>query len=413
MLYICALAFLTGCGNDNPTGGGGSQATISSFSPAQVSRGQQHIEGLIQGTNLTGIVAVSLGDGLVVEEFSSTSSTQIEVRFSVTANAAAGQRTITVGTSHGAVTAGALLSVSNNKAPSAAFSSSPSSGARNTTFTFDASGSEDSDGTVDAYRWDFGDGETDNGRIVTHKFSKLGTFEVKLTITDNDQGSDSAIHEVEVLEGKAPTARFFVTPETGDVRTVFTFNASNSADPDGSITAYKWNFGDGATATGMIVEHQYHTQKVYEVELTVTDNTELEGYTIKSVSIAEFDEAKAKKEIEDVVVEFFELYSKLEKLDADTIVQGFAVTDECKGRDREKKIIEEQQEILKHTQATILGPIDILIHENHVEANAVVSANFKWEEKDGTTGEGDAEHDFTLIFLDDRWQICNFTVIGL
>ena len=50
------------------------------------------------------------------------------------------------------------------------------------------------------------------------------------------------------------------------------FDGSASSDPDGTISSYSWNFGDGTTGTGAKPAHTYTTVKVYTVTLTVTDN---------------------------------------------------------------------------------------------------------------------------------------------
>ena len=50
-----------------------------------------------------------------------------------------------------------------------------------------------------------------------------------------------------------------------------TFDASESTD-DGKITAYEWDFDDGETATGPMVEHRYLWPRNYEVVLTLTDD---------------------------------------------------------------------------------------------------------------------------------------------
>lgn len=50
------------------------------------------------------------------------------------------------------------------------------------------------------------------------------------------------------------------------------FSASDSYDPDGSIVNYSWEFGDGSTASGIIVQHSYSSPGVYSVNLTVTDD---------------------------------------------------------------------------------------------------------------------------------------------
>ncbi|MFE3556501.1 PKD domain-containing protein [Streptomyces sp. NPDC059193] len=54
--------------------------------------------------------------------------------------------------------------------------------------------------------------------------------------------------------------------------TTCSFDASSTTD-DGTITSYRWTFGDGTTGTGKTVSHTYAPDKVYTVTLTVTDNT--------------------------------------------------------------------------------------------------------------------------------------------
>ncbi len=51
------------------------------------------------------------------------------------------------------------------------------------TATFDASSSQ-GDNEIDAYVWDFGDGEVGSGQVVTHTYESAGSYSVKLTITD-------------------------------------------------------------------------------------------------------------------------------------------------------------------------------------------------------------------------------------
>jgi PKD repeat protein len=50
------------------------------------------------------------------------------------------------------------------------------------------------------------------------------------------------------------------------------FDGSGSADTDGSITSYAWEFGDGSTGTGATPQHTYASAGTYTVKLTVTDD---------------------------------------------------------------------------------------------------------------------------------------------
>jgi len=89
-----------------------------------------------------------------------------------------------------------------NDAPVAVFSVNPQTGDLNTSFTFDATGSYDSeDGNRDLQvRWDFeGDGTWDypaknftKNKIIVHKFESAGTYSVRLQVKDS-QGAVSAV----------------------------------------------------------------------------------------------------------------------------------------------------------------------------------------------------------------------------
>jgi len=66
------------------------------------------------------------------------------------------------------------------------------------------------------------------------------------------------------------------------------FNASQSYDPDGNITKYIWDFGDGSNETlppqnGSFVVHTYRTVGSFKVTLTVVDN----GNQAENLSAAE------------------------------------------------------------------------------------------------------------------------------
>jgi PKD repeat protein len=80
-------------------------------------------------------------------------------------------------------------------------------------------------------------------------------------------------------------ASFIYEPLTPYVGKAVTFDASASYDPDGTIVNYAWDFGDGTTATGIIVNHAYSFEGTFTVTLTVTDNDELTNVTVSNVTI--------------------------------------------------------------------------------------------------------------------------------
>lgn len=71
---------------------------------------------------------------------------------------------------------------------------------------------------------------------------------------------------------KPPVAVASATPSGGDVPLAVSFSSAGSTDPDGSITAYLWDFGDGSTSTLANPNHTYTAAGPFVAHLTVTDN---------------------------------------------------------------------------------------------------------------------------------------------
>lgn len=87
----------------------------------------------------------------------------------------------------------------SNAAPKASFTYSCSELACD----FDGTDSEDSDGTIASYEWEFGDGATGADATTSHTYGAGGTFTVTLTITDDGGISDSNTQDVTVTEPSA------------------------------------------------------------------------------------------------------------------------------------------------------------------------------------------------------------------
>jgi PKD repeat protein len=80
----------------------------------------------------------------------------------------------------------------------------------------------------------------------------------------------------------APTASFTATPTALQVAV----DATASADPDGTIASYAWNWGDSTPAgSGVTATHPYASPGTYTVTLTVTDNIGATASTTRSVTV--------------------------------------------------------------------------------------------------------------------------------
>ncbi|MEA3313538.1 MAG: PKD domain-containing protein, partial [Caldisericota bacterium] len=148
---------------------------------------------------------------------------------------------------------------------------------------FSASGSTDPDGEIVSYHWDFGDGATAYKETVWHGYQTPGTYQVKLTVVDDDGAEGEATKEI-TIESHPPVVQIS-GPISGKVGEELTFSGEGSHDPDGKIVAYHWDFGDGSTASGMIVSHRFEKPGFHMVVLVVVDDCDLEAVDILDVKI--------------------------------------------------------------------------------------------------------------------------------
>ena len=136
------------------------------------------------------------------------------------------------------------------------------------TCTFDGSGSTDSDGTIVAYSWTFGDGTTGSGASVSHAYTQPGTYNVTLTVTDDDSASDSASGTASPTDpgtGGGPTL------ETSTINSGknWTMRVVNS---DGSLLS--GTFSTGASCSNQSVCSSTQRKKVSSVTFTRSSDGE-------------------------------------------------------------------------------------------------------------------------------------------
>jgi len=162
--------------------------------------------------------------------------------------------------------------VTQNNPPVAAFTFDPASPTTADMVSF-SSASTDSDGEIVAYLWDFSDGTQTSNQTPSHRFTNAGTYQVALTVTDDngDTGVQTESVIVALAAGDGPAANFTFTPAAGVVDEAIQFTDTSQAT-SGTITAWEWDFGDGGTSTQQNPTHTYDAVGTYSVELIVTDS---------------------------------------------------------------------------------------------------------------------------------------------
>ena len=164
-----------------------------------------------------------------------------------------------------------------NQAPVAVLNG-PYNNVINTPIGFSSAGSHDPDGNPITFLWDFGDGATSDAENPIHAYPFAGTYNVSLAVTDLFGASRTDNTTVTIvpaiLSNQPPIANAGPISATRPVkqRVSANFSGSYSYDPDGTISNYSWDFGDGKTGSGISVAHTYSKAGDFTVTLTVTDN---------------------------------------------------------------------------------------------------------------------------------------------
>lgn len=122
------------------------------------------------------------------------------------------------------------------------------------------------------FTWDFADGTpTASGPMVAHVFEIPGQFLVKVTASNN-QGVQGQASIPITVSATLPTAQVVATPARGPAPLTVALDASSSTASAGTIVKYEWDLGDGSTASGPTVQHEYSAPGYYAAKLTVTDS---------------------------------------------------------------------------------------------------------------------------------------------
>nr|MBC8218661.1 PKD domain-containing protein [Planctomycetota bacterium] len=188
-----------------------------------------------------------------------------------------------------------MITAQPNKAPTANAGPdqtvSDADGSGSEGVVLDGSASDDPDGNVATYKWTEGNTVLGKDMTISPALS-VGTHNITLAVTDNEGADDTDEVTIVVEANRGPSASFTYSPGDPTVDQVVTFDGSSSSDPDGTITDYSWDFGDGSnldTESGANPSHSYSSSGQYTVALTVTDNagaTDVDNATVIVVEAA-------------------------------------------------------------------------------------------------------------------------------
>ena len=148
-----------------------------------------------------------------------------------------------------------------NSLPQSTFTVSPNdTSCMGEIVTFDAT---DLTGDITDWQWQFGDGNTGSGQTTTHTYSQQGDMTILSIYTNNNGCIDTTIATRYVMDVNIGFDMQYPKACQNDM---FSFTGTGDRV---TFTPWNWQFGDGATGTGLDVSHTYTTADTVAVILEV------------------------------------------------------------------------------------------------------------------------------------------------
>ena len=156
-------------------------------------------------------------------------------------------------------------------------------------------GSNSPAGPITSYDWNFADGDVDDQINPFHVFDDPGLYPVSLTVTDINQCTAVAVHEVSYYP--VPTL-LIVEPSQFKGCAPANVTFTNLSQPINDDYTINWTFGDGGTSTRLSPTHQFMNPGIYTIDLEVisplgckTSTTFRNWIEIKEAPLADFSYA--------------------------------------------------------------------------------------------------------------------------
>ncbi|MEP2238632.1 MAG: PKD domain-containing protein [Maribacter sp.] len=182
------------------------------------------------------------------------------------------------------------ITVDVNGAPVANAFSNISGGEATIDIAFTGDQSTDDVG-IESYLWTFEPGQTSIAANPTYTFTTEGTYDVTLTVTDEDGLEDTISLQVVITPpNQSPVAVATSDIVGGIVPLEVNFTGDQSTDDEG-VESYLWTFEPGETSTEANPTYTFNDTGVFTVELTVTDIEGLESTATVDITVTDANEA--------------------------------------------------------------------------------------------------------------------------
>jgi PKD repeat protein len=148
----------------------------------------------------------------------------------------------------------------------------------NQTVYFDGSQSNDSDGVLIQWLWDFGDGTNGTGETSTHIYQEKGAYHIILTVVDNEGETDTDTTTATITGNLPPSLPKINGSKNGEPQIEYTYRVV-SEDPEQDSLSYLCDWGDGtsfispifSSGTILIAIHQWTTPGNYTIHVCAID----------------------------------------------------------------------------------------------------------------------------------------------
>ncbi|MCA4898751.1 MAG: PKD domain-containing protein [Bacteroidota bacterium] len=142
-------------------------------------------------------------------------------------------------------------------------------------------------GSVSAYTWSFGDGNTSTSTNASNTYANIGTYQVTLQASNAAGCQNTATKSITIYSKPQPDFSIGLPPFSC-AGSPSQFTDQTPAPTDSNIAAWQWAFGDPASGTTTIRNptYTYSTAGTYNVSLTGTTNFGCTGSIQKTVTIS-------------------------------------------------------------------------------------------------------------------------------